>query len=377
MRFLFTAFGLHNPFWNIPLPDHAVFPLSKEADNGLDLDYTALMIGTQFVMDSEAFEHVASESRDFLIPMARTLRRLKEEGLLETIDYGKIITPNLQEIEKRVDVVLEDPLPWFRIVQNQWSSLNSEFSEFHRKFGRSENREINTVHSGILNYLNASGGVGRDNLLTHLEKLLRSRRAHYSNAEIGHIREVVRPLVAQIFINDLVRSKMQSPFLDWDDAKDYYERLYALRWEDSVEEIEIWQQASILFDAVIPDLKPNNIDGVIRFIRDDKAVESMRSELQSLLASGKAVSKDFLIQYSNMVMQHELALKSKMKKYRLGGAAITSLIPGGGFFQELGVAAAEDKIEDIVSDSASSKMRWYYALQREASRGRGQPDKKT
>ncbi|MEC7257649.1 MAG: hypothetical protein VXW58_07500, partial [Pseudomonadota bacterium] len=171
-----------------------------------------------------------------------------------------------------------------------------------------------------------------------------------------------------IFINDLVRSKIGSPFLDWDDAKGYYEKLYTLRWEDTVEEFDIWRQASILFDAVVPDLKPNNIDEVIRFIRDDKAVESMRAELQGLLASGETVSAEFLIAYANRVMQRELALKSKMKKYRLGGAALTSLIPGGGFLAELGIAAAEEKVEDMVSDAHLSKMRWYYALQREASK---------
>lgn len=368
MKFLFTAFGLHNPLLNIPLPDHAVYPLSKAVGEELDLDYTALMIGTEFIMDSQAYDFVTSEQRLFLRPMSNTIKRLKAEGLLSTVDYGAIVRANWSSIEQRINAVLDEPLPWFRIVQRQWSDLKGEFSDFHRRYGRAQSFETNTVHSGVLNYVYASGDVGRDSLLQQLEKLLNSNRNSYKKSDLDHIREIIRPLVAQIFINDLVRSKIGSPFLDWDDAKGYYEKLYTLRWEDTVEEFDIWRQASILFDAVVPDLKPNNIDEVIRFIRDDKAVESMRAELQGLLASGETVSAEFLIAYANRVMQRELALKSKMKKYRLGGAALTSLIPGGGFLAELGIAAAEEKVEDMVSDAHLSKMRWYYALQREASK---------
>jgi hypothetical protein len=363
---MFTAFGLHNPFLKIPLPDHAVFPLSKEAGDGLDLDYTALMIGTQFAMDARAFDYVTRERPKFLLPMSRTLQKLKVEGLLDVIDYGEIVKRHRLEIDKRVSSALDDPLPWFRIVQNQWNQLNSEFVGFHQKYGSAEKLEANTIHSGVLNYVESSGSIGRQNLLMQLEKLLAQKRSRYNQEEIGHIREIIRPLIAQIFINDLVRSKESSPFLDWDDAKEYYEKLYALRWDDNVDEIKIWQQASILFDAVVPDLKPNNIDEVIRFIRDDKAVESMRSEIQGLLSAGQTVSKEFLIEYSNKAIQRELALKSKMKKYRLGGTVLTSFIPGGGLLQELGLAAAQEKVEDIVSDANTAKMRWYYALQREA-----------
>ncbi|KZC99924.1 MULTISPECIES: hypothetical protein [unclassified Thalassospira] len=368
MQFLFTAFGLHNPFLSIPLPDHAVFPLAKEIRGELDLDYTALMIGNSFIMDAQAFDFVVSGQREFLSPMADTLIRLKTEGLLKTIDYNEIVDDKIPEIKKKVELALEDPIPWFRVVQAQWRALKDEFSSFHELYGSEENEETNTVHSGVLQYVNECGNVGREKLLTHLNGLLERKRSRYSQSDVGHIKEIVKPLIAQIFINDLIRNQVGSPFLDWDDAKGYYEKLYALSWRDNVDNLELLRQANLLFDAVIPDLKPNNIDAVIRFIRDDKAVDSMRSELNSLLEAGETISKDFFIKYSNKVVQRELALKSKMKKYRFWGAAITSLIPGGGVAQELGVAAAEEKIEDLVSDVSTSKMRWYYALQNEAYR---------
>lgn len=367
MKFLFTAFGLHNPYLSTSLPDHSIFPLSKEMGDELDLDYTALMIGNQFLIDKEAFEYVVSGERKFLTPMGSTLTTLKQEGLLETLDYGAIVNENRLLIDNKIEVMLQDPIPWFRIVQKQWSMLRDEFQRFHYKFGDPDNLDKNTIHSGVFNYLHSEGSVGRQKLRNTVEKLMSSNRSQYNKREIEHIQEIIRPLLGQILINDLIRTKLGQPFLDWDDAKDYYERLYVFRWEDSVDEIKLWHQASILFDAVIPDLKPNNIDEVIRFIRDDKAVRSMREELLKFLETGENISKEFFIRYANRVMQHELATKQKLKKYRLGGAALTSLIPGVGLLQEIGIAAAEEKIEDLVTDSQASKMRWYYALQREAA----------
>lgn len=43
--------GYYNPFLNIPLPDHMKYPISQNCAEGLDLDYSALMLGEQFIID--------------------------------------------------------------------------------------------------------------------------------------------------------------------------------------------------------------------------------------------------------------------------------------------------------------------------------------
>ena len=37
--------GQYNPFLAAPLPDHMKYPISQNCSEGIDLDYTALMLG--------------------------------------------------------------------------------------------------------------------------------------------------------------------------------------------------------------------------------------------------------------------------------------------------------------------------------------------
>ena len=45
--------GQYNPFLAVPLPDHMKYPISQNCSEGIDLDYTALMLGEQFFVIKE------------------------------------------------------------------------------------------------------------------------------------------------------------------------------------------------------------------------------------------------------------------------------------------------------------------------------------
>ena len=51
MRFFFSTVGLHNPALAIELPEHMAYPISQRVHSGLDLDYTALLLGKGFIID--------------------------------------------------------------------------------------------------------------------------------------------------------------------------------------------------------------------------------------------------------------------------------------------------------------------------------------
>lgn len=313
MKFLFTAFGLHNQFIQSESPDHGIFPLSKETASGLDLDYTALMIGEQYTIDMVALEFVHSQEKDFLGPMSKTLRILESEGLLNVIDYGELVNARSVDIARKTELLLEDPMPWVRIARRQWRQLSGEFIDFQQKFGRKENLFLNTEHFGIVNYLSVIGE--RPDLAAHKEvrEIFYSNRMRVTVRERDLLREVVRPLLHQILVNDYLCSMTGHPFLDWSDAKEFYERLHISNWDDVTEEIQLLAKARTFFDVVVPDLRPDNIEAVLRFIRDDKAVSSLRSAFIERLKNGENLDDRFLTEYANHAIQRELSVKRKMK----------------------------------------------------------------
>ncbi|MEZ0540428.1 hypothetical protein [Fibrella arboris] len=371
MEFYLSTFGLHNPFINSKLPDHAIFPIASELSNGLDLDYTSLLIGEKYYIDEAAFNYVLSKEKKFLLPMAKTLVLLQEEGLIETVNVKSLVAQNEKQLLKKVDHLVDNYMPWLLIMREQWKQIKNSYQDFHNNFGSQENTFLNTSYFPIVNYLNQIGES--DNFVKYAEllKLIESNKKVFSIKEIQYIKDIAKPLLAQLLINDLLRSKKNSPILNWDDSKAYYEQLYSYQWQQTGEDnTSLIKGVRTLFDVVVPSLKPKNIEQVVRFIKNDKAVNSLRGELLLCINNNVEISEKWLLEYLNKVFLHDLEVKSKMKKFKWLGVAISSFLPGGGALlqdlaMEVGQTLIEDQISDKVEDKMHERFNWYYALQKD------------
>jgi hypothetical protein len=114
-------------------------------------------------------------------------------------------------------------------------------------------------------------------------------------------------------------------------------------------------------------LRPNSIEGVIRFVRDDKAVRSLREELGNLVAEGGRVSEKWFAEYMNRLFKSELVRQGRVRKIRLLGSAVGTLLPGAALAQEIAQGAAVEAGGGLVERALGrgrERYHWYYALQR-------------
>ena len=94
ISYALIANGKHNPFLASPLPEHMVYPISQSCKNGIDLDYSALILGEQFIIDGLVFDEVLSSKRDYLKPMQHSLIELEASGIIRTEDYSSFFNLN-------------------------------------------------------------------------------------------------------------------------------------------------------------------------------------------------------------------------------------------------------------------------------------------
>ncbi len=362
MNFFLSSFGLHNPYIVIELPDHAIYPISSPCNKGIDLDYTSLMLGNKYYMDELAFDYV-NDKQKFLAPMSYTLNFLKKEGYLSTIDVNSIIAKNNDALLSKVEAISEQSNIWIQVIREQWKDLKSEFSKFQARIGGSEKEFLNTAHFPILNYLASIGEIDNHQKYSSIIKLLESKKKHFTPLEHEIIKAISKPLLAQILINDLLRKHLNTPVLDWDDNQPYYDQIQKFSWNDISYEDKYHQQAKILFNCIIPNLKPVNIEHVVKFINKEKAVVSLRKELWQSIENNVPITDAWYKEFIDRLVKHSLHSKKKMKKFKWLGLALGLIIPGGGAIIDAGVEVGKSILEDKIENNMDSNFEWYYTLQ--------------
>jgi hypothetical protein len=367
MKLFLTAFGLHNPFAGPRLQDHGPMPVSTESPHGFDLDYSSLLLAGSFVIDRSAYEFVAEHRSGFLLPMFRTLVFLRKEGLLEVVDYGAAARPFREKLISKTNELLDDLDPWLRLARSQWQRVQSEFLDFARKYSPADRAEFNSGHYGVIAYLDRRDGRVDPTESARLHRLLESRR-RLKATEREEMRTILQPLVAQVLLADLLRRCLGAPFLDWDDAQEFHDRIQLSQWAEldssSFPSAQIAPEARRLFEVVVPELLPERIEDVVRFIRDRRAVESLRSELWELQRTGKRVSKEWMLALHDEVDRAELRAGSRSRVVTWAGRAINLAVPGAGIAGEALLQAAEEIADSTIKKRALHRFEWYYALQR-------------
>src|SRR4051812_39317521 len=106
---------MHNPALATDLPEHMTYPVSQRVTDGVDLDYSSLLVGRAFAIDTLAYDGIVNSGRPYLMPMARTLTRLREAELLELVDMGALIARHSSEVLQKADLLLADVDSWLLI----------------------------------------------------------------------------------------------------------------------------------------------------------------------------------------------------------------------------------------------------------------------
>lgn len=361
ISYALIANGLHNPFLATPLPEHMVYPISQNCKEGIDLDYSALVLGEKFVIDSAVYEDILHSRKEYFTPMKKSLIELTASDLLEKKDYSAFFGENSEKIVRMTNLLLENTEEWLELEQKQWETLKSELCEFQNTYGSKEMWLVNTSNIGIESWLARTDQVYNTALRSDLYELF-ERKKKISEVGIENAKGALQFIVAQIVMSDLVSNKVNLPVLDWDDAKGMYERMFCLKWEDFQNDIILKDQAKKLFSIVIPHLKPNNINAVIKFICDNRAVSSLRETLGGIISNGETVSSEWMSKYIDEIMTADLALRKRSSVFQFFGT-LAGLVP---LPWEAGVATTVGTtLADKILFRRNHKYDWYYALKKD------------
>jgi hypothetical protein len=264
--------------------------------------------------------------------------------------------------------LLETVEPWLSVARHQWSRVQVEFEDFARLYSQPNEFEFNASHYGVVSYLERRDGRIDRAEAARLHALLKSKRIRLKATEQVELREVLKPLVAQVLINDLLRQTLQAPFIDWDDAQGFYDRLHLGQWaeltESEARSAEVASQSRGLFRMIVPELLPERIEDVVKFLRNRKAVVSLRHELWDLMHDGRCVSQDWMLRLQNEASKAQLRAEQRNRVIKWVGRLAGLVIPAAGVLGGLLLDAAEEGAEGITTHNTKGRFEWYYALQR-------------
>lgn len=360
ISYALIANGQYNPFLSTPLPEHMLYPISQNCSDGLDLDYSALVLGEKFIMDVAVYENILHSRKEYFNPMKKSFRELDASNLLEVKDYSSYFKENKDKIIQMTNFLLENVDAWLVLEQKQWASLGRELIEFQNIYGSEEMRLVNISNIGIESWLARTDQVYNVVLRKDLYELFEGKKT-ISEVGIENAKGALQFIVAQIVMSDLVSNTVKSPILDWDDSEEMYQRLFNVKWDNFTTDIALKNETNKLFNVIIPDLKPNNINAVIKFIRDNKAVSSLRETLIELISNGESVSHEWMTKYVNKIMSADLAMQRKSSVFQFFGT-LAALIPGP-WIQGATVTGATN-VADKLLFHKNHEYEWYYALQK-------------
>ena len=364
MKYYLSSFGLHNPYIQIDFADHLVYPVAIECKNGFDLDYGLLLVGESFVIDEMAYDFIIEDKRGFLSPMANSLKRLKSEGLLELFDLQTLVNKNQSELKAKTNILSDQFGLWLETLRGQWNILETTRANFVTTYGDQGKDIINGNHFTLVNAIHQVYGKVSQKEIDRFHKTIFSKRNSFNKDEILVLKELIKPLVCHILIHDLVRHQTNLTILDWDDGAPYYDKLYSTRWNRSPVEENIPQQSRKIFNLLIPQVKPNMIDVLIKFLQDNKASSSLRTQIIHSIEHGVELDINWMSQYQKELIKHQLKKEKVMKKVRLGSSILGLLIPGSSLATDVFVEGATMLGEDGIDQSISrNNFDWYYAMQ--------------
>ncbi len=347
IKYLLTSFGPHNFYLESEFPDHAIYPVATEFVDGFDLDYSTLLIGNGYLIDQSVLDYLLTDSPEFLRPMRKTLSFLRTEGLLHVFDGGGLVKQHRERIEDMSNRLVKDIEAWHRIVRDHWLEIVRSRGSFVQKFVPDDRKLINSSHYTVYNATVRIDGKATPDRVRHGENLVLSPEVPSDASDREFLTEIIKPLISHLVIHDLFRHTFDSPLLDWDDSRAYYDHLYFARW-DLQDDSTLAEGAKRILNLRIPTLTPYNIEAVVRFTRDNRAVRSLRSALHDATRSGIGVDEHWMNGVLAAALSRNLARERRLKQVRLGSSIAGLLIPGTGLLTDLATKGIQWAMEDAI-----------------------------
>jgi hypothetical protein len=374
-EFFLPSFGAHLP--GVPVLDNyelVFYPVPNSTPIGFDLEYTSLLLANGLVMDTASYEYINRQRTPYYADMRRTVEKLGAAGRLRLEDYGKHAKAIEPFVRKSIDQKLNEHSSWIEPVRKQWSLWKPTLKSHLEILEHYKNPQRERISYGLLCYLTSSGRVKRRDVEL-LTELLEARRTKLTAGESEAVREIARPYLAQAVFNQVLSQKLKIPFIDWYDLEPFHQQISIPQLaQGKFRKIrkEHLNKSRQLFEVGLNQLKPNSVDEVLQFMKNNRAVRSLRNEVQRALVDDTELDEKWANALKDDAALAEVSYRRRQQKYRWISRGMLSIPVAGPALvhtTEL-VWGAIDVARDVASDflegqaerKSLSRYEWYYAL---------------
>jgi hypothetical protein len=106
---------------------------------------------------------------------------------------------------------------------------------------------------------------------------------------------------------------------------------------------------------------------LVEFLKNRKAVISLRKELWDMLSEGRPISKDWFIEMQSEATRAKIKSESRSRVVKWVGRIVGFAIPGASSIGDMLTDAITIGAEEVSANSwekkPNSRYEWYYALQ--------------
>jgi hypothetical protein len=354
--------GVGKPTWHLPIHIYT--------KNGIDLDFGPLLLFDRAVIDSQSEEYILTSKRPEFAPLAQSISLLKNEGYIETKDFGSELSKVRATINKHVESIIYDPLPLRKPVLKGIDGYRSNLPIIQRTY-KDYDQSLLPLGFGMHLYTMNRFGSINDTEIKRISKLMVSSKKKWTNSDVGDVKEIVRPTITYLYQNLALSEIYCAPFLD----VDYYSELYTIlrgenikvfNQEAKITSIKV-QEGQKLFNCIIPHLRPSSPKQMLALLKH-KSIGDFREYISQAAEEGRSITQN---EYDNLLattIKAERKLGEIKNKIAWGERALSFVpVPAIGWIATgLGFI-----VENIATRRITKKYNWLYALIKAAS-----PDKR-
>ena len=344
------------PAWNLPL--------SHVTADGIDLDFGPLLLFDRLIVDTGSFEYATQSGLPFLAPIKRSLETLLDAGIIKLFDFSEILTeqePLIAAAAERSIALPEQLLKWGAEIKVSYRGWLSRLDVYERALGEHFDPVSMRTEFGSYVYLMKHDGKIDPETYEHYEEMLFSLRKRRSAAQWETLQDLVRPTALYTYKNFALFNWFKAPFLDVEFTSGIYNRIYdELLVSANPEHANLRarvEAASSLFEYAVPDLRPANIEQVLRLL-EKRSLHAFREFIRVSVENGVSFSDP---EVGRNLYREALELEMKLGRRRNTinrAAAVLGQFPGLGIVAAAGSEIAGHKL----NQSARGNHLWMFTL---------------
>ncbi|WP_415404119.1 hypothetical protein [Tateyamaria sp. SN3-11] len=340
-------------------------------------DFSAILLSSELIVDADTLDRLnRTESAQFS-RYAAILHDLKQEGIVQAVDYSSIISERADLLEQIMTKDLKRAWEYedaFSESLTEWIAHLNLFEDEIQQIGVSKLRDDPKNLDEAMMFLSMNMHiVMSDKAFIASTKRLKSaepgilrfdlvREAADRGALLATLVERIKPYIEYMNTNLLLCEALDAAVFDWSDIVPFYERKVVLssgEYEGSAHSEGIKR----LFKFAFPDVREWPMENILEMARD-KRISSLRETINRAIIEEDEIDESFVIRKLGEIikLQEREARKSKMISF------LSSPIGMFPIFGSVLQKPIETAANSVLNRPAKKQASWYFMVSEHAER---------